>query len=968
MADLQSIIKIIFSGDDQLSNTARGASKSIADFSGGVTAVLQPLANLANAILLVDAAVAAASLVIGVKAVQASSAFGAGIADLNRFMEQGEGSGAAYRKTFEDLSVQYGISINDIVSSTADWKAANYDIKTAIELTTLAMQYATAGQIEAGAATTILKSILAGMSVENDKASASATHFGDVINYIADSSSVGFNEIAEGLQKLAPSIASSGASFEQMGGIVAVVAEVLQSGSQAGTALSVVMAQLTAPSKMASDALKEFGIATDKNGIAQGTFYEILSKIGEKWPQLTDTEKASYAQRLVSAEQVKAFAALMNNWGEASTLAADATKNATGSMAKEVDRALQTSTAAFKSFDASASLLAITLGEQLEPGVVQVVRAFTEFNRELNKIGQSSANPLAPLMEMFNRFSDTLAGIIKDITKNLDEALTKVDFSKLIGAFEDLFSELGTVFSAFFGEIDLHTVDGLAAALQKLVDVGAFLVRSTQGIVEAFKPFFDAAGRMIDEFSKLDSSSQINFGQAIGGAKLLTEQGLGLGTALLAIGRAGLDMGGAMQIGFGVAKAAANALQVGFDGAVLALLKIKEAYLESKIADEDTPWGSPEKLKEYQNKLQDVKIEIEAVTTNLDKNAKEFDEGAAMIAKGTAALDANEKAFNQSKDKILAHSGAAGGSVVVLGKVNDAILGLKAGMDAANQSSVGSVVTLGKYNDAILGLKDGMEAAKKGVIVWGDSIKSFPELKLPEGVSKMVGVYQDASSSADGYKKSVEGVSTSYSQVGTATVKATGAFAAAKDTTAEAAKSLDALTKSGKLTVDQFIKVTEVANTYKVKMEEIASNERIKNIEAVVSIRTTQMETDAKRVIANFESIDKAIASTTSILGTLFSGFSSANDRVDQSKFESWINDEFKRRDALLELQKKMSEAEIERVKAQTAALERGDALIKIEGEGLKPELEAFIWKILSLIRVRANAEFSNYLLGMGVA
>jgi len=75
-----------------------------------------------------------------------------------------------------------------------------------------------------------------------------------------------------------------------------------------------------------------------------------------------------------------------------------------------------------------------------------------------------------------------------------------------------------------------------------------------------------------------------------------------------------------------------------------------------------------------------------------------------------------------------------------------------------------------------------------------------------------------------------------------------------------------------------------------------------------------------------------------------------------------------RRRQEALDLQKKMAEAEIARVEAQTRALDRGDALIKIEGNGLKPELEAFMWKILDLIRVKVSAEFQQYLLGVGVA
>ena len=133
-----------------------------------------------------------------------------------------------------------------------------------------------------------------------------------------------------------------------------------------------------------------------------------------------------------------------------------------------------------------------------------------------------------------------------------------------------------------------------------------------------------------------------------------------------------------------------------------------------------------------------------------------------------------------------------------------------------------------------------------------------------------------------------------------------------------------------------------------------------------MSIKTAQLETDAERVKATFSSLDNTINSTGELLGNLFGEYGKSTSRWKELQFEEWIDREFENRERAMDLQEKLVNAEIERVEAQTAALNRGDALIKIDGAGLQPELEAFMWKILSLIRVRANAEFSQYLLGVG--
>lgn len=281
MADLQSIIKIIFSGDDQVSQTAGNISKQLSGIGDIATDIATPFDELANRILILDAAVSGVAIVIGIKATQAANEFSAGISDLNRFLSEGEGDAQQYKQQFDDLSVKYGTNVNDIVKSTADWRAANFDIKTSLELTKIALDYSIAGQITAGEATETLKKIVSGMAIENDKVVESSKRMGDVLNFVADSSKTNFKEIAAGVALIAPSISTSGASFEQMTAIVSVLAEALQSGSRAGEALAVITAQLKSPSKAAADALKEFGLEVDKNNITQQSFYQILSKIGK---------------------------------------------------------------------------------------------------------------------------------------------------------------------------------------------------------------------------------------------------------------------------------------------------------------------------------------------------------------------------------------------------------------------------------------------------------------------------------------------------------------------------------------------------------------------------------------------------------------------------------------------------------------------------------------------------------------
>jgi hypothetical protein len=66
-----------------------------------------------------------------------------------------------------------------------------------------------------------------------------------------------------------------------------------------------------------------------------------------------------------------------------------------------------------------------------------------------------------------------------------------------------------------------------------------------------------------------------------------------------------------------------------------------------------------------------------------------------------------------------------------------------------------------------------------------------------------------------------------------------------------------------------------------------------------------------------------------------------------------------------MEMQNKLIQAQIDDMKARTDAMNRGDAMITVNGDGLQPHLEAFMFEILKAIQVRASADMQEFLLGV---
>ena len=87
------------------------------------------------------------------------------------------------------------------------------------------------------------------MSIANDDVVESSKRMGDIMNYIGDSAKTNFKQVSDGVAGIAPAINLSGASFEQATAIIAVMNEVLQSGSRSAASFNVIMGQLKSPKK-----------------------------------------------------------------------------------------------------------------------------------------------------------------------------------------------------------------------------------------------------------------------------------------------------------------------------------------------------------------------------------------------------------------------------------------------------------------------------------------------------------------------------------------------------------------------------------------------------------------------------------------------------------------------------------------------------------------------------------------------
>jgi tape measure domain-containing protein len=159
----------------------------------------------------------------------------------------------------------------------------------------------------------------------------------------------------------------------------------------------------------------------------------------------------------------------------------------------------------------------------------------------------------------------------------------------------------------------------------------------------------------------------------------------------------------------------------------------------------------------------------------------------------------------------------------------------------------------------------------------------------------------------------------------------------------------------------------KAANDFLVKMESIASNERIKNIEARVALDIAQAQASAQVITATFESLGNTVTSTGDVISSALGALPNIGGFYGLEQLElieAQLDKENTYREDALKLQKDLTAATIENLRAKTQAMQSGNALIQIDGAGLQPHLEAFMWEILQTIQVRVNADGLDLLVG----
>ena len=902
MADAQKTIDLIFNGVDRTGAATMGVLNNMNKFSTSLKDVTQPVSEFTIGAVKLEAGLLAAGLAMTVFAVKTAGDFSQSFAQINTLFDASAEDTAKFKNDIQEYASTSGKSFEDITGAINAAIGQGVKWSDALELISVAEKLAVATRADLTSTTSVLVGTTRAYGMETTDAAKVADMFFQTIK----DGKIEMGDLSRSFAMISPLAKTAGVSLEETLSAIAVLTATSMPAGQAIEYLRSTLTNIIKPSKQASDMASDLGIQFDANALKSKGLAGVLDDVSR-------ATKGSAGQMNIligDAGGMVAAALLAKNGAKELKDELILMGNATGSvdvafkkMSGEIDVVTQRVSNAFRA-------LMITIGAPMLDEFGGIADAIAKIFLTLGKsVKDGELKGLAAYVE--GVFGD-IQKSLEQVAKNLPAALASADFSGFKGGIEAVLTAMKSMFSSF----DITSVQGLKDVIELVGLAFLGLSKYVAGVIETFKPLFDtmvAVGRGAKDvdlsFLELAGNlggiaTQLNIVLPLftGLLSILTvKQGLGVITELKSL--PGI-LGGAAVGTTGLAGTLGAAGLAGAAGVA--------GYAVGGLVNDG--------ISALLSKITGSKTTLGGFIYDLANGAESATAMAAGSKRAASGLSDLDDAANKSQDSFRRSEIAIQNTAEAADKSQDSF----------RRSEI-SIQNAAAATEKATGSTKGLADAQKSVVKY--ALETVP-------------IFDALTGKISGYEQRLVASAKGTIDLGSASGKTAGDLS---KITAETDKAKDATRK------------------WNEEVSKMSFEEKLKLIDQQTKIMTTHIEADAKKAVAAFDSLSDSIKSTSDVLGKIFGrdlnfrSMSFAEERVVTEQ----IDKENKLRQAAFDLQKRLTEAQIEQMRAQTNALLKGDGLIKVSGDGLQPHLEAIMWELLQAIQIRVNKDGLKMLLGV---
>lgn len=912
MTTSSQTVELIFQGIDKTSEATRSALSNVQSFTGSVKDITQPIADFTAGTVKLEAGLLTAGAAMLAFSVKSASDFDSAFRQISTIIDASAGDLDKFKQAILSYATTSTQPLEQITNALGAAIGSGVKYTDSLALLSVAEKLAVATRSDLDGTTKVLVSTLNSYGLSMDQAGK----ISDLFFKIIDDGDIGMADLANSFAKVAPVAKISGVALEEVG---AAIATLTASGIKPAESIEYLRGAINNiinPTKQGAELAEELGIQFNAAGLKANGLSGLLQQVAAKTGGSAEQMKILFgdiggftAAATLAGPQAEKFAEVLKGMGNVAGATDAAFAKVTGSL----DVAGAKIASAFKT-------LTVAIGQPLLDEFGGVANAIASIFQALGDSAKNGA--LGELVKYIEENLQALQKTVETVAKNLPAALKTADFSGFKDGIDAVLNSLKLLFSS----IDLTTVDGLAKAIETVGAAFLGLSKFTAGVIDSFKPLFDYIVDIGSGVTDLNPEIFELAGNFAGFATQINILASGLasimpmfeGLVALLVANQGLSLLAGLRALITTAPILGTALST----ALLPLVAAGTAALAVKnVVDlghalEDLS-NAHTRLKESEEASGKVSAQVAQHLSDFAQQTglavKSLDEAIGLVDDGTVVWDEATKTYT-----------LASGALRETGKAAQEIVNP---FEAHNKQLLDALALTKEYAAHTAELK-------------------YAQYGLLDSTQMVVPIIDKATGAVTGYERQL-----------------TDAARQALGLSANTGKSADALDKVAKKTKE----AEESQRKWNEEVLKMQHDEKMKMIEAQTTITTARLEADAKKITAAFESINTTVNSTGDVIASLFNLIRDP-DSLSWSALrsvESQIDKENAHRDEALNLQTRLTQAQIKEIEARTKQLEAGDALIKIDGSGLKPHLEAFMWEILRAIQTRVNRDGLELLVGV---
>jgi TP901 family phage tail tape measure protein len=956
MADISKVVEIIFQGDDKLSKTVDSVAKGFGDLE----AATAPLANVAKDVLAMEGALATLAAGGMLLAVKESGNFNEQIQEINTLIGLTDEDLLKFKDDIIDYAKDSSLAIEDINEAVYDAVSAGTEYKDVLGLLNEAEELAVGGRAELKDTTKLLASAINAYGKETKDAG----EFSDALFQAVKFGATTIPELSDALGGIIGIAAAAGIEFDELAaGVAGITATSGVSTAEAVTQLKGVINSLIKPTGEAAKLANSLGLEFNAAALESKGLNGVLKDVVEA----TDGNIESMGVLFGSVEGLAGALTLgkdeSGKFGDAlegMETKMDAAKDAYETMAGEM-------TTVNQNLANNVKTAIIAVGDDLRDEYVAVVRGLTDIFKGV-EVGIDEGT-FDPIIDLFEEFGKDAAELLSGIADALPEAFELLDLTELVGSIEGIGDALTGALEAIFGDIDITTPEGLAAAMQAVVDAITNLNDIVGGVIEGLTPFFELISTGYGYVSDLDPkifelggkiagmglavstaagfiSSMVGGLQALGGSKIVG--------AITNVGDLGLKASGSLTSITGLAtKVIALAGPLGMPALGIAAAGLGTVLLTQLAPHIGTAFDKLFLWADEVFNITGLQKDWRTGTEDLDKAVAALEENVALAKDG----------FIKYKDQIIAIPGKATTEIDIenLEPSKEDIDEMIAQINEVPESKyttmgvTADIESVTKAEDAIYDL------VSEGILVdffsQADTETAENAIAEIEAISEDQHISIEAAADIFSAQQANQTISENVDGVIDVNAFVTADEASAKEAQETIDKNIDK-----QLDIQAKIDLKEIDLEIEQVKAQAATLQTAVEWKAKLDI--AEVEASAAVLQAAFESIDVVVQSTGDTLSAYVTALGDAEGR-SRSIIEQQIDLENDRRDEALRLQKELTEAEIKLIEEKTRLLGSKQYTISIDAAGLEPHLNAIWMEIMSSIQAEIVETGGEFLIGV---